>query len=495
MTIRHTGVPHDGVPCTGVPNDRAPRKWVLRRALGIAVAVAVGLPVAACGSGHTPGTINIYTNADGAAITRTTSAACTKDSAGKYTIKVHVLPKAADDQRLQLARRLAGNDSGVDLMGLDVVWTAEFADAGWIEPVPDPLAAKIKETTLGGPLASALWQTTDDSEKRLYAIPTWSNTQLLWFRPDLMKQYLGTTRPPATWDEMLDAAEKIRKAGGPSWIMEQGAQYEGLMVWFNSVLTSAGGSVVDPDDASTQTLNDTAEHRAATLKALQILKAVATAPGHDPSITNADETAGRLGMESGKAAFQINWPFVFASMRSNAAAGDVPFFKEMTRYADLLNSNPQNNQLGEVNNFVRTRFDFAPYPGVIPGVPARSTIGGLNIGVASTSKQKALAFEAAECLTTPAAQKIYAIDGGNPPVLKALYGDPDFRAAYPMGDIIGQQLAADRAATRPPSPVYQSISTLVTATLSPVGAWDPESMVDELADQVQKAIDGKGLIP
>jgi multiple sugar transport system substrate-binding protein len=64
-----------------------------------------------------------------------------------------------------------------------------------------------------------------------------------------------------------------------------------------------------------------------------------------------------------------------------------------------------------------------------------------------------------------------------------------------MGDIIGQQLAADRAATRPPSPVYQSISTLVTATLSPVGAWDPESMVDELADQVQKAIDGKGLIP
>ncbi|QHN19795.1 extracellular solute-binding protein [Gordonia amarae] len=463
--------------------------------MAVAASVAVGIPLAACGSGHETGTINIYTNADAGAITKTASAACTKESGGKYKLKVHILPKAADDQRLQLARRLAGNDSGLDLMGLDVVWTAEFANAGWVEPVPDELAAKVQQTTLGGPLSSALWKTDDDSEKRLYAIPAWSNTQLLWYRPDLMKQYLGTTKAPTTWDEMLEATEKIRKAGGPSWIMEQGAQYEGLMVWFNSVLISAGGSVVDPDDATKQTLNDTPEHRAATLKALQILKSVATAPGHDPSITNADETAGRLGMESGKAAFQINWPFVFASMRSNAAAGDVPFFKEMTKYSSLLTSEPEDSALGEVNDLVRTKFEFAPYPGVSAGTPARSTIGGLNIGVASTSKQKALAFEAAECLTTPASQKIYAIDGGNPPVLKSLYDDKDFKAAYPMGDIIGEQLAAGRAATRPASPVYQSISTLVTATLSPVGSWDPESMVDKLADQVQKAIDGKGLIP
>ncbi|WP_260840373.1 extracellular solute-binding protein [Gordonia pseudamarae] len=468
---------------------------IRRKAVAVAAAAAVGMPLAACGSGHTAGTINFYTNADSAEIARTASAACNKDAAGKYTVKVHVLPKAADDQRLQLARRLAGNDSGVDLMGLDVVWTAEFANAGWVEPVPDELSAKVQQTTLVGPLASAMWKTDDDLEKRLYAVPAWSNTQLLWYRPDVMQKYLGTTVAPTTWDKMLADTEKIREAGGPSWIMAQGAQYEGLMVWFNSVLVSAGGSVVDPDDASRQTLNDTPEHRAATLKTLQILKSVATAPGHDPSITNSDETAARLGMESGKAAFAINWPFVFASMRSNAAAGDVPFFKEMTAFADLVSGSPSDSELREVNDLVRTRFNFAPYPGVAEGVPAKSTIGGVNIGVASTSEQAGLAFEAAECLTTPASQKIYAINGGNPPVLKSLYDDQDFRAAYPMGDIIGEQLSAGRAATRPASPVYQSISTLVTATLSPVGGWDPESMVDKLADQVQKAIDGKGLIP
>ena len=60
--------------------------------------------------------------------------------------------------------------------------------------------------------------------------------------------------PPATWDELLADNEVIRKAviaenaalpaaqrkTVPSYIMVQGAQYEGLVVWFNSVLASAG---------------------------------------------------------------------------------------------------------------------------------------------------------------------------------------------------------------------------------------------------------------
>ncbi|NED70529.1 ABC transporter substrate-binding protein, partial [Streptomyces sp. SID10244] len=93
----------------------------------------------------------------------------------------------------------------------------------------------------------------------------------------------------------LADTEAIRRKGGPSYIMVQGKQYEGLMVWFNSVLASAGGSVVSPDDPNLVTLNDTPAHRAATVKALQVLKAIATAPGHDPSLTNADESSARLG--------------------------------------------------------------------------------------------------------------------------------------------------------------------------------------------------------
>ncbi|SIR81713.1 extracellular solute-binding protein [Williamsia sterculiae] len=465
-----------------------------------AVAAAAVLPlVSACGSDSSRGTINIYPPADGAKFIEQAAQTCSANSGGKYKIVTHPLPKAADDQRLQLARRLAGNDHSLDLMGMDVVWTAEFADAGWVAKVPDALAAKVKKDTLGGPLETALWKTKDDKDKTLYAIPTWTNTQLLWFRPDVLKKYTGSATPPQTWDQLLAENKKITAAGGPSYVMVQGKQYEGLMVWFNSVLASAGGQVVDPDDASKQTLNDTPEHRAATVKALQILKAVATAPGHDPSITNSDESAARLGMENGSATFEINYPFVFPSMRSNAAAGDVAFFPEMAqKYGKLLgdpDNSPPDKELGPANNLVRTKFDFGLYPGVKQGERPRSTPGGVNIAVASTSQQKDLAFTAAQCLTDTDSQRLYAVSGGTPPTLASLYADADFKAAYPMGEKIKEQLESGVAAPRPASPQYQAISTLLTAKLSPVGSWDPNTLVDQLADVVNAAIDGKGLIP
>ena len=39
------------------------------------------------------------------------------------------------------------------------------------------------------------------------------------------------------------------------------------------------------------------------------------------------------------------------------------------------------------------------------------------------------------------------------------------------------------------------VLTLTSATLAPITEIDPERTADELAVQVQKAIDGKGLIP
>ncbi|WP_082502035.1 extracellular solute-binding protein [Williamsia sp. Leaf354] len=473
-------------------------------AVAALAAAAVVLPaVSACGSGYTPRTLNAYAPADGASFIEQVGKKCSAASNGEYNIVTHALPKAADDQRLQLARRLAGNDAGLDLMGMDVVWTAEFADAGWLEPVPQDLVSDISSQSLPGPLETAEWKTKSDNAKRLYAIPTWTNTQLLWFRPDILKQYLGSTKAPSTWDEVLAANEKIRTAwkgpgAAPSYIEVQGAQYEGLMVWFNTLLTSAGGSVVDANDPTKITLNDTPAHRAATEKALEIMRSVARAPGADPSLSNNKENEGRLAMENGLATFQINYPFVFPSMRSNAASGDVAFFPEMKKYANLYadpDNPPKDSELGPVNQLVRTRFDFARYPGVTSGSPAKVTVGGVNLAVASTSKQKSLAFKAAACLTNSDAQKVYSISGGTPPTISSIYDDPDFKQTYPMGDDIKAQLEANASSNRPASPVYQAISTLLVAKLSPPGGLDPKSGVDVLADQVRKAIDGKGLIP
>lgn len=415
---------------------------------------------------------------------------CNEQLAGRFTIQQVSLPKEADAQRLQLARRLTGNDRSLDVMALDVVWTAEFAEAGWALPLSDDPSgqAEIDATTntLPGPLETAKWQ------GKLYASPITTNTQLLWYRADLMDE------PPTTWDGMVQEATRLHAAGKPSWIAVQAKQYEGLVVWFNTLLQSAGGQVLS-DDGEKVTLTDTPEHRAATVKALQIMKDVATAPGADPSITQTDEATARLALEQGKAALEVNWPFVLPSMLENAVKGGVSFLPLNEDPAlegsinDVGTFSPTDEQFQVAYDASKKVFGFAPYPGVQPGQEAKVTLGGLNLAVASTTQHKAEAFEAIRCLRDVENQRYTSIEGGLPAVRASLYDDPAFQAKYPQYAIIREQLT--NAAVRPATPVYQAVSTRLSATLAPITDIDPETMADELTEQVQKAIDGKGLIP
>ncbi len=458
-------------------------------------ATAVGLAVlttatSACGSGVDSQTVTLYTPASETATFTAVAKRCNEQFGGRFRIKQFSLPKGADDQRLQLARRLTGNDRTLDIMALDVVWTAEFAEAGWALPLSaDPAGqaeADAAADTLPGPLETAKWQ------GKLFAAPVTTNTQMLWYRPDLVSP------PPPTWDQMVSEATRLHAEGKPSWIAVQAKQYEGLVVWFNTLLESAGGRVLS-EDGKTVTLVDTPEHRAATVKALQIIKSVATAPGADPSVTQTDEGTARLALEQGNAALEVNWPFVFASMLENAVKGGVSFLplNERPELASAINEagtfSPTDEQFQVAFEASKEVFAFAPYPGVIPDQPARVTLGGLNLAVAATTGKPAEAFEAVRCIRSEANQRYTSIEGGLPAVRASLYSDPAFQKKYPQYAIIRDQLT--NAAVRPATPNYQAMSTRISATLAPITEIDPERTADELAVQVQKAIDGKGLIP
>jgi multiple sugar transport system substrate-binding protein len=469
----------------------ASRRGRARRLGAVALAALTAASVvSACGSGGAGRVISFYTPASDAGTFTAVAKRCTDQLGGRFTIQHFSLPKGADAQRLQLARRLTGNDRTLDVMAVDVIWTAEFAEAGWVLPLSDDPAGRAEadatSDTLPGPLATATWQ------HKLYAAPVTTNTQLLWYRPDLMD------KPPATWNAMVTEATRLHAAGKPSWIGVQANQGEGVVVWFNTLLVSAGGRVLS-EDGQKVTLTDTPAHRAATVAALQILKSVATAPGADPSIIRTDETTARLAFEQGKAALEVNWPYALASMLENAVKGGVAFLP-LNRRPDLAGSingvgtfDPTDRQFREAYEAARKVFGFAPYPGVRKDQPAKVTIGGLNLAVARTTRHKAEAFEAVRCLRSVANQKYVSVEGGLPTVRTSLYSDPQFQAKYPMYDIIRRQLT--NAAVRPATPVYQAVSTRVAATLDPINEIDPEKTADRLTVQVQKAIDGKGLLP
>ena len=269
--------------------------------------------------------------------------ACSQASNGEYNIEMHLLPADADGQREQMVRRLAAGDEALDILGLDVTWTAEFAEAGWLAPWPDQIASQVRDGTLPTMIKTGTWN------NKLYSAPFNTNTQLLWYRKSLVPN------PPKTWSEMLDQAKKLADAGKPHYIEIQGAQYEGFTVWFNTMVASAGGSILSPDGQDV-TLGDPA------LKALQIMSDLATSPAADPSLSNQMEDQNRLAFEAGVAAFQLNYPFVYPS-----AKADVPkIYKDM---------------------------GWAPYPTVDPSESSHVTIGGIDLAVSSTSLHKQQAFD------------------------------------------------------------------------------------------------------
>ena len=113
------------------------------------------------------------------------AARCSKESNGRYSVTPEFLPTDATQQREQLVRRLGAEDSSIDIVGMDVIWTGEFANAGWVEEWPGPLKKQVTEEVFPNVIETASF------EGGLYAAPFNTNTQLLWYRKDLVP------KPPA----------------------------------------------------------------------------------------------------------------------------------------------------------------------------------------------------------------------------------------------------------------------------------------------------------
>ena len=432
---------------------RARRPGVLRRVsrlrgfgVGVAGVALASTALAACGSsggGSGPVTLNFYQYPDVSGATVKEIANCNAQANGKYKISYQLLPAAADNQRLQLVRRLAARDNTIDIMGLDVTWEAEFANAGWIEPWTGANKAAVVNGTLKPALETAIWK------GQLVAAPYNTNTQLLWYRSDLVKT------PPKTWAQMIADAEQLAKEGKPHYIEIQGAQYEGATVWFNTMVNSAGGTVLNPTSTKV-TLG------APAVKALSVMKQLADSPAADPSLGVQMEDQNRLAMEGGTAAFELNYPYVYPSMK----ADNPKMFKS---------------------------FKWALYPGVIPGEPAKVTIGGIDLAVSRYSLHKALAFQAALCLRDKQNQLIGATVGGVPPTIASLYSDPRMFADYPFhADIL---YALQHASVRPKTPLYQVVSIDISHLISPPASINPATTEQAMRNRLNEALQSKGLVP
>jgi multiple sugar transport system substrate-binding protein len=408
------------VPGTRIVGRNRRRARRPQRALAGAAAAAVLTSVlAACGGGGggVP-TLTWYINPDNGGQAEI-AARCTEAAEGRYRIEAAVLPRTASEQREQLVRRLAANDASIDIMSLDPPFIPEFAQADFLAPVPDDVAARVTEDVVKSAIEGSTW------DGKLVAVPFWANTQLLWYRKSVAEAAGLDMTQPVTWDQLIAAAQDQDKLLGV-----QGARAESLTVWFNALIESAGGSIIaenstDPDKIQLGLTSD------AGVRATEVMRDVSHSGHGGPALSTASEDTTATGFEGPDAGFQVNYPFVWS--RALAAV-----------------------KAGTLDQSVPDDYGWALYPRVDADTPSAPPLGGINLGVSAFSRHVDEAFQATECITSDANQAEYMVTNGNPASSAAAYDDPKVKQDYPMADTIRESLAA--AAPRPLSPYYSEMT-------------------------------------
>lgn len=419
------------------------------------MALLLGAAAAACSSddGGTP-TLNWYINPDNggqAALAET----CTEAAGGKYRIDTAPLPNDADGQREQLVRRLAANDSSIDLMSLDVAFLAEFAHAGFLDGFDDATAAELTDGTLPAPKESATW------EDQLMAAPFWANTQLLWYKKSVAEQAgLDPSAGPVTWDQLIQAGEDTGTR-----VEVTGAQYEGYVVWINALVAGAGGEILsDPEagrDAKPEIDSD------AGRRAAKIIGTLARSPVADPSLSTATEENARLGFQADTGGFLVLWPYVYGAAQAGVADGSL----DQAVFDDIA---------------------WARYPQTVEGTDSAPPLGGIHLGVGAFGKHKDLVVDAVRCLTSEDSQKAYMLAEGNPAARGAVYDDPEVQEKFPMALLIRDSIAS--AGIRPQTPFYPDVSAALQRTFSPPRSVREDATPRQASQLIADVLDNKALV-
>lgn len=116
------------------------------------------------------------------------------------------LPGAGYDQRTSLDLS-AG--TAADVIQMDSFMVSEFASAGYLEPLNDH-AAKWDQFQyyMPGLLEVASY------DGKVYALPTDTDVRMLWYdKSNFEKAGIPVPWEPKSWDDVLDAARKLKEAG------------------------------------------------------------------------------------------------------------------------------------------------------------------------------------------------------------------------------------------------------------------------------------------
>jgi multiple sugar transport system substrate-binding protein len=412
-------------------------------ALGLCLA-AIGL--AACGGGDDGGggaEANTLQPSDAKGASGSVTWCIGKDTSGAFKTAVDrfnqqnpkleaellELPENADIQREQQIQRLRAESSECDVLGMDVIWTAEYAASGWLYDL-----TPVVEAHEGEFIASTV--ETVEYEGKKWALPFNTNAGFLFYRTD------EVPKPPSTWEDVY------KEAGEKNGLVYQGERYEGLTVDFLELLYSAGGKVLSEDGETVEI--DSPETR----EALEFLAEGVDEGVVPKAVTTYEEESSRRAFEAGNATFMRNWPYAYALGKESNIADDFAVVK---------------------------------FPG-FGGNEGAGVVGGYNLGISAYTDNPNGSLAFAEFLVTKPVQKEMFLKATLPAVATAVYEDPEVKKEIPFTEELLK--AVEQAQARPVSPVYTEISQAIYDNVFEVinGKQSPDQATSKMNSEIEDAL-------
>jgi len=216
-------------------------------------------------------------------------------------IELRSTPDEADTRHQLYVHWLNAHATDPDVLQLDVIWTPEFAAAGWILPL-DRFQPPADEF-LPAAVAANSWR------GQLFALPWFVDVGMLYWRTDL------ADRPPT---DLATLAAAAAEPGPPSGFVWQGARYEGLVTVFLEHLGAHGGRILDEHG---QVVVD----EAPAVRALQYMRdAIHEHRSVPAEVLSWQEEHARFAFQNGSARFMRNWPYavpLLSDPRQSKVAG------------------------------------------------------------------------------------------------------------------------------------------------------------------------------
>ena len=429
---------------------------VRRLAAGLAVVSLFGL--AACGgnsSGNSNGfsdqangkvsgkgqTVSVWlmegTNAKPGSYVSQLSSAFQKETGAK--LKVQFVPWAEAHDKFVNA--IAGGTTP-DVAEVGTTWTPEFADAGALED----LSGVVDKAGLSGDLVPGLKE-AGTIDGKLYGMPWYAGVRSFIYRKDVF-QKAGVT-PPTSWDELVAAGEKIKKAD-PKIItlpvpgdMEYGVY---PFIW------GIGGKIATQQNGTWKSQIDSAKSR----EGIAFYTDLAKKHGFStPAATTWNEVDMRDAFTKGDVAMMISGSWTPAS---------------------ILEGNPDLK--GEIGAF--------PIPGPDGGI-APSFLGGSHLAVFKNTKHPDLAWSLVKLMSTGKFAQMWGSQTGFFPGTKSLLQKAQ-QQQDPLVAPFAKQMV-EGGASLPVTPLYGQVQGKKTISAMLQSILSGDETVDQAATKAAKEMD------